>query len=97
MVCWFNERKLIPRGKYVIRHTSADARCMVTGVQYKMDINSLEQHEEDKEVGMNDIAKINLRVTKPLHVDSYSNNRITGSVILVDEGTNETVAAGMII
>ncbi len=97
MVCWFNERKMVPRGKYVIRHTSADARCMVTDVQYKMDINKLEQHENDKEVGMNDIARVSLRVTKPLHVDSYTKNRFTGSIILVDEGTNETVAAGMII
>ncbi len=96
MICWFNERKLIPRGKYVIRHTSADARCMVTNIHYKMNINTLEKNEEDKEVGMNDIAKISLRVTKPLHIDAYTQNRITGSVILVDEGTNETVAAGMI-
>ncbi|MGQ1783933.1 MULTISPECIES: sulfate adenylyltransferase subunit CysN [unclassified Saccharicrinis] len=97
MICWFNERNLVPRSKYVIKHTSADARCMVTGVQHKMNINTLEKNTEDLTVGMNDIAKINLRVTKPLHVDSYNTNRITGSVILVDEGTNETVAAGMII
>ncbi|MCW3804797.1 sulfate adenylyltransferase subunit CysN [Plebeiibacterium marinum] len=96
MVCWFNERKVIPRGKYVIRHTSAEARCMVTNIHYKMNINTLEKNEEDKEVGMNDIAKLTLRVTKPLHIDTYNQNRITGSVILVDEGTNETVAAGMI-
>lgn len=97
MVCWFNERKLMPRGKYVIRHTSADARCMVTDIQYKMNINTLEKNEEDKEVGMNDIARIKIRSTKPLFFDSYSRNRITGSIILVDEATNETVAAGMII
>ncbi|GAF02231.1 sulfate adenylyltransferase subunit CysN [Saccharicrinis fermentans] len=97
MICWFNERNLVPRGKYVIKHTSADARCMVTGVQYKMDINSLEKNTDDLTVGMNDIAKVNLRVTKPLHVDSYQVNRFTGSIILVDEGTNETVAAGMIL
>ncbi len=97
MVCWFNERKVVPRGKYMIKHTSADARCMVTNIQYKMDINTLEKNEEDKEIGMNDIARLTLRVTKPLHVDTYNNNRITGSIILVDEGTNETVAAGMIL
>ncbi|MCG8581619.1 MAG: GTP-binding protein [Bacteroidales bacterium] len=97
MVCWFNERKLMPRGKYVIKHTSSDARCMVTDIQYKMNINTLEKNEEDKEVGMNDIARIKIRSTKPLFFDSYSRNRITGSIILVDEATNETVAAGMII
>lgn len=97
MICWFNERKLVPRGKYIIRHTSAEARCMIKEVEYKMNINTLEENHDDKEVSMNDIARITLRTTKPLFVDSYNRNRITGSVILVDEGTNETVAAGMII
>ncbi|MBK3515864.1 GTP-binding protein [Carboxylicivirga sp. N1Y132] len=97
MVCWFNERKLIPRGKYVIRHTSSEARCMVTEVQYKMNINTLEKDEENNDVNMNDIARIKIRSTKPLFFDSYNRNRITGSIILVDEATNETVAAGMII
>jgi len=97
MICWFNERKLMPRGKYVVRHTSADARCMVTDIQYKMNINTLEKDEDDKEVNMNDIARVKLRTTKPLFFDSYNRNRITGSIILIDEGTNETVAAGMII
>ena len=97
MVCWFNERKLVPRGKYVIRQTSAEARAMVTEVSYKMNINTLEKNEEDKEIGMNDIARIKVRTTKPLFFDSYSRNRNTGSLILVDEATNETVAAGMII
>ncbi|WP_255434017.1 sulfate adenylyltransferase subunit 1 [Carboxylicivirga sp. M1479] len=97
MVCWFNERKLMPRGKYVIRHTSSEARCMVTEIQYKMNINTLEKDEENNDVNMNDIARIKIRSTKPLFFDSYNRNRITGSIILVDEATNETVAAGMII
>ncbi len=97
MVCWFNERGLMPRGKYVVRHTSAEARCMITDVTYKMDINTLEKNVEDKSVKMNDIARIKIRTTKPLFFDSYIRNRNTGSLILVDEATNETVAAGMII
>ncbi|MFT3738200.1 MAG: hypothetical protein QM786_05545 [Breznakibacter sp.] len=97
MICWFNEHKLAPRGKYIIRHTSSEARCMVKEVEYKMNINTLEENKGDKEVGMNDIARISVRSTKPLFVDSYHQNRITGSVILIDEGTNETVAAGMIL
>lgn len=97
MLCWFNERKLVPRGKYALKHTSADAKCMITNIDYKMNINTLEKEEENKEVGMNDIAKVTIRTTKPLFFDSYRDNRITGSLILVDEGTNETVAAGMII
>ena len=97
MICWFNEKKLVPRGKYILRHTSAEAKCMISNVEYKMNINTMEENRENLEVGMNDIARINIRSTKPIFCDSYHVNRITGSVILVDEGTNETVAAGMIL
>lgn len=96
-ICWFNERPLQLRGKYEIRHTTQSARCIVQDIQYKMDVNTLHRNLEDKTVRMNDIARISIRTTKPLFVDAYSKNRITGSVILVDEGTNETVAAGMVI
>ena len=97
MICWFNQRPLLPRGKYMIMHTTNNARCMVKEVQYKMDVNSLHRNLEDKEVGMNDIARVKIRTTKPLFIDAYRKNRITGSVILIDETTNETVAAGMVI
>ena len=97
MVCWMNEKKLIPRGKYSIKHTSKDARCIVKEVKYKMNINNLHRIEDDKEVGLNDIARISIRTTAPLFFDEYRRNRNTGSVILIDEATNETVAAGMII
>ena len=97
MICWMNERKMIPRGKYTIRHTSQTARCIIKDVKYKMDINTLHRNEEDKEIGLNDIGRISIRTTKPLFFDSYRRNRNTGSIILVDEATNETVAAGMII
>ena len=96
-ICWFNEKPLQLRGKYEIRHTTQTARCIVQDIQYKMDVNTLHRNLEDKTVRMNDIARITIRTTKPLLVDAYIKNRITGSVILVDEGTNETVAAGMII
>ena len=97
MVCWMNERKMMLRGKYTIRHTSQTARCIIKDVKYKMDINTLHRNEEDKEIGLNDIGRISIRTTKPLFFDSYRRNRNTGSVILVDEATNETVAAGMMI
>ena len=97
MICWMNERKMIPRGKYTIRHTSQTARCIIKDVKYKMDINTLHRNEEDKEIGLNDIGRISIRTTKPLFFDRYRRNRNTGSIILVDEATNETVAAGMII
>lgn len=96
-ICWFNDRPLQLRGKYEIRHTTQTARCIIQDIQYKMDVNTLHRNLEDKKIGMNDIARISIRTTKPLFADPYSRNRITGSIILVDEGTNETVAAGMII
>ena len=97
MVCWMNEKKMIARGKYSIKHTSKDARCIVKEVKYKMNINNLHRIEDDKEVGLNDIARISIRTTAPLFFDEYRRNRNTGSIILIDEATNETVAAGMII
>lgn len=98
MLCWFDSNKpLQAKGKYSIRHTSQDARCVVKEIRYKLDINSLHRDIEDKIINMNDIARVVLRITKPLFVDSYRKNRNTGSVILVDEASNNTVAAGMII
>ncbi len=96
MLCWFNERPLQPGGKYALKHTSRDARCMVKEVKYKMDISTLHK-AEDPTIRMNDIGRVQLRTTVPLHFDTYSRNRYTGSLILIDEGTNETVAAGMIV
>ena len=96
MICWMNEKKIIPNGKYTIRHTSKSARCIIKEVKYKIDINTLHRMEE-KEIGLNDIGRISIRTTKPLFFDSYTRNRNTGSIILVDEATNETTAAGMII
>jgi len=95
-VCWFNPKPLVNGGKYIIRHTSNELKCIVKDIEFKMDINRLEKDFEDKNVKMNDIAKIKVKVGKPLFVDYYKNNRQTGSIILIDEHTNETVAAGMI-
>ena len=97
MVCWFNERNLVPRGKYILKHTSNESRCIITEVKNKIDVNTLEEIADDLTVGLNDIAHIKIKSAKPLFIDSYTSNRLTGSVILIDEGTNETVAAGMII
>lgn len=97
MICWFNERPMQLRGKYVLRHTSKEVRCMITDMRYKMDINQLTRNEDDKNFRMNDIGRVTLRTTAPLFYDSYRKNRVTGSFVLVDEATNETVAAGMIV
>jgi sulfate adenylyltransferase subunit 1 len=97
MVCWFNERPLNLGGKYLLLHTSRESRCIVKDIRYKMDINQLVRNTDDKIFRMNDIGRVVIRTQSPLFVDSYRKNRITGSFVLVDEGTNETVAAGMIV
>ena len=96
MLCWLNASPPRPRAKYVVKHTTAEARAMITEIQYKMDINTLHRFEEDRDIKMNDIARVKIRSTKPLFSDDYTTNRVTGSLILIDEATNETVAAGMI-
>jgi sulfate adenylyltransferase subunit 1 len=97
MLCWLNANKLQAGGKYGIRHTVKDARCVVKDIRYKVDINTLHRNENDKEIGMNDIARISVKTTVPMYYDPYRKNRHTGSVILIDESTNETVGAGMIV
>jgi sulfate adenylyltransferase subunit 1 len=97
MVCWLSDKPLNTNAKYVLKHTSSDARCMVKEVKFKIDINSLEKLYDDKTINLNDIACINIRTTKPLFYDSYRTNRITGSLVIIDEATNVTVGAGMIL
>ena len=96
MVCWFNAVPMVIGNKYYLRHTTNDARCVIKDIVYKMNINTLEEDYSDKTVRMNDIALIKIRSTKSLIFDSYKKNRITGSLILIDESTNETLGAGMI-
>lgn len=97
MMCWFNPRALILGGKYLMKHNTNEVKCVVKDIHFKMDINSLAENESDKEVKMNDIAKISVRTAQPLFFDAYTKNRKTGSFILIDEVTNETMAAGMIV
>ena len=96
MMCWMNEKPLQLRTKYVLKHTSNEVRCMVKKIKYKVNVNTLDKISEDKNIKLNDIACVSLRTTKPLFFDSYSKNRITGSLILIDEATNETLGVGMI-
>lgn len=97
MVCWLNKEQLKVGGKYSIKHTTKDARCIIKEVKYKVNINTLHRLEDDLEIGLNDIGRIKIRTTEPLFYDSYSKNRSTGSIIIVDEFSNNTVGAGMII
>jgi len=96
MVCWMNKKKLHPNSKYVVRHTTKETKCIVKEINYKIDINTLHRIQDAKELGLNDIGRIRIRTAQPLYFDSYRKNRATGSLILIDENTNETVAAGMI-
>ena len=97
MLCWMIDKPLTPRGKYTIRHTSNETMGMVLSVDYKVDINTLNKSEDDSPVSKNDICRVKIKVSKPLMIDSYSKNRGTGSIIVVDNGTNETVGAGMVV
>lgn len=97
MLCWMNEKPMQLNGKYALKHTTKDVRCLVKEIRYKVNVNTLERVLDDKEVRLNDIARVSLRTTKPLFFDSYRKNRITGSLILIDEATNETVGSGMIV
>lgn len=97
MICWFNDRPLKIGGKYIIRLNSNESGCIVKSVSYRMNINNLEKDTENTAINMNDIAKISIRTSKPVFFDSYKMNNITGSMIFIDEGTNETVGAGMIM
>ncbi len=98
MICWFSETtKLSPNAKYYLRHTTKEVKALIKDVRYKVNINTLHKIEGDKVMGLNEIGRISLRTSAPLVFDSYHRNRNTGSFILIDAQTNETVAAGMIL
>lgn len=97
-VCWMDDKKpLALNGKYALKHTTRDARCVVKEISYKMDINNLSRITDNFEIGLNDVGRIKIRTTTPLMYDTYRRNRQTGSFVLIDEATNVTIAACMII
>jgi sulfate adenylyltransferase large subunit len=97
MVCWMTNAPLKPRAKLAIKHTTRMARALVKDLQYRLDVNTLHRDQDTKELGLNEIGRVQLRTTVPLLCDAYSQNRTTGSFILIDEATGVTVGAGMII
>jgi bifunctional enzyme CysN/CysC len=98
MVCWLTEQAVLaPGGKLAIKHTTRSARVLVRELQYRLDVNTLHRDESATTLQLNDIGRVTLRATQPLFFDEYRRNRATGSFILVDEGTNATVGAGMIL
>lgn len=96
MICWMNQTPMKINGKYTIKHTSNDARCIIKEVLYKVNVNTLERINSPDEINLNDIARIKIHTTKPILYDPYRKNRQTGSLIIIDENTNETVGVGMI-
>ena len=98
MICWMDETtSLSPRKKYTIKHSTRVARVMVKDINYRLDINTLHRDEDATEIVLNEIGRISFRSTMPLFIDEYRRNRLTGSFVLIDEATNSTVAAGMIL
>ena len=97
MVCWFSHQPMQSRGKYLLRHSTKETKAIVQELRYLVDIETLHKKEGASALGMNDIGRISLRTAAPLFYDSYRRNRLTGSFILIDPGTHETVAAGMIV
>jgi bifunctional enzyme CysN/CysC len=98
MVCWMDEaRPLKLRGKYAVKHTTADVRAIVKDVQYQLDVNTLHRDETATELRLNEIGRVTLRTTKPLLCDDYRRNRATGGFIIIDEADNRTVGAGIIV
>jgi bifunctional enzyme CysN/CysC len=97
MICWMGEKPLRPQGRYAIKHTTRSARAVVETLRYRVDVNTLHRDEGAEELGLNDIGRLQLRTSAPLLVDEYRRNRTTGSFILIDEATNDTVGAGMVL
>ncbi|MBL49557.1 MAG: sulfate adenylyltransferase subunit CysN [Roseibacillus sp.] len=97
MLCWFSRTPMRGRGKYILRHTTRETKAIVQEIRYQVDINTLHKIEEVDSFQLNEIGRVRLRTAVPLLHDSYRRNRHTGSFILIDPGTNETVGAGMIL
>jgi bifunctional enzyme CysN/CysC len=97
MICWLTDTPLRIRGRYAIKHTTREARALVSDLQYRLDVNTLHRDESAETLSLNEIGRVRLRTTAPLFYDEYRRNRATGSFILVDEATHATVAGGMIL
>ncbi|MDA8069747.1 MAG: sulfate adenylyltransferase, partial [Actinomycetota bacterium] len=96
MVCWMSEQPMHPGGRYVIHHTTRSARALIEAIEYRVDVNTLDRDPDAGGLALNEIGRVHLRTSTPLVVDTYARNRTTGSFILIDESSNDTVAAGMI-
>jgi bifunctional enzyme CysN/CysC/sulfate adenylyltransferase subunit 1 len=95
-ICWMHPRPLTPGKKYLIKHTTSGAQAVVTSIEGRINIETLELETGAAELAVNDIGEIRLRTSRPLVYDGYNTNRLTGAFILIEPGTNATVAAGML-
>ncbi|WP_300318779.1 GTP-binding protein [Accumulibacter sp.] len=96
MLCWLAEVPLDPRRKYLIRHTTRDSKAMLAGIAFRVDINSMQQQPADR-LAMNDIARVSFKLAQPIFADPYAESRGTGAFIVIDESSNNTVGAGMLL
>jgi len=96
MVCWMGEEPLSVRKKYVIKHTTNSVKAMVDAIVYRTDIQTLAREDGVEELAMNDIGRVAFKLQKPMLYDAYADNHATGSFIIIDSFTNNTVGAGMI-
>ena len=96
MICWMSEEPMRTGGRYAVKHTTRSTKTIVDKLEYRVDVNTLERDHDVDELRLNEIGRVHLRTSTPLVVDPYSRNRATGSFILIDESTNDTVGAGMI-
>jgi sulfate adenylyltransferase subunit 1 (EFTu-like GTPase family) len=97
MVCWMSERPLQPSGRYRIKHTTRTVLAKLDSVRYRIDVNTLHRDEQADGLALNEIGRLSLRLSSPLFLDEYRRNRATGSFIVIDESTNDTVGAGMVL
>ena len=95
-ICWFSEQPADLRRKYLIKHTTKTVKAFISRIDYRVDVNTLQSIDGISQLYMNDIARLSIRAQQPLVFDSYTSNRATGCFIVIDEATNNTVAAGMI-
>jgi bifunctional enzyme CysN/CysC len=97
MVCWMSDtRHLVPQGRLIVKHSTRTVKAIVRDLHYRLDVNTLHRDESATKLGLNEIGRVTMRLTQPVFCDSYSRNRLTGGMILIDEATNATVAAAMI-
>ena len=96
MVCWMSTAPMRPGGRFVLKHTTRGVRAILRELEYRVDVNTLD-HLETSELAPNEVGRIHLRLSGPVMVDRYRRNRTIGSFILIDETTNDTVGAGMVI